>query len=453
MRTCFVQIMVLFCLISFVSPLVAGGLNEPPEGFVALFNGKNLDGWFGHGTQDPRKVLWNKTPEALEAHKEKTRENLRKHWSVQEGVLVNDGHGLYATTNKDYGDFEFLVEYKTVARADSGIYLRGVPQVQIWDSTEKKKFGIGADKGSGGLWNNSKGAPGKDPLVLADKPFGEWNTFRIIMVGERVTVFLNGKRVVDHARMENYYDRKGTMFRKGPIQLQTHGGVISWRNIFIRCIGPDEANCILRNGGVDKEAPKGFECIFNGKDFTGWGGPVKNKNNYVKDGAIYNSGGTIYNKNVYTDFTVRFEFKLPHHGNNGLALRYPGKGDTAYWGMCELQVLDNKTYKGLNPRQYHGSAYGMVAAHQGFLRGTYMPGDANKPGEWNYQEVTVKGHTIKVELNGTRILNADLSKLKDGDCMYPLEKFKGRLRLEGHFGFAGHGHPVIYRKVDVKKLK
>ena len=105
---------------------------------------------------------------------------MKEHWRAENGELVNDGQGAYLTTDKEYGDFELLIEYKTVAKADSGIYLRGVPQVQIWDSTEKAKFNIGADKGSGGLWNNSAGAPGKDPLVLADKPFGEWNKFRIL---------------------------------------------------------------------------------------------------------------------------------------------------------------------------------------------------------------------------------------------------------------------------------
>ena len=183
---------------------------------------------------------------------------------------------------------------------------------------------------------------------------------------------------------------------------------------------------------------KGFVSIFNGKDFTGWAGPIDNYQ--VTDGTIQckpGKGGTIYTKENYSDFVVRMEIKLPAGGNNGLAIRYPGKGDTAYVGMCELQVLDNtaKKYAKLHPAQYHGSAYGMVAAKRGFLK---------KPGEWNTQEVTVKGHTIKVVLNGETILDADLSKL--GKTMGPVTKFKGRLRTEGHFGFAGHGAAVQFRK-------
>src|SRR5207244_10648837 len=116
-------------------------------------------------------------------------------------------------------------------------YLRGCPQVQIWDSTETAKFNLGADKGSGGLWNNSPGAPGKDPLVKADKPFGEWNHFRIIMVGSRVWVWLNEQPTVKGAIIENYYKRKLPVPPKGPIQLKTHGGVIRWLYLFIHEIG------------------------------------------------------------------------------------------------------------------------------------------------------------------------------------------------------------------------
>ena len=299
---------------------------------------------------------------------------------------------------------------------------------------------IGADKGSGGLWNNSKGADGKDPIVLADKPFGEWNKFRIIMVGERVSIWLNGKLVVDHARLENYFNRKGTVPRTGPIQLQTHGGEIRWRDIFIREIGADEANSLLASKHAD-----GFETSFNGNNLEGWAGPI---NNYVvSNGEIQckkGSGGTIYVDQELADFSVRFEYKLPPGGNNGLAIRYPGSGDTAYVGMCELQVLDDtaKKYAKLHPAQYHGSAYGMVPAVRGYQRNV---------GDWNFQEVTVVGSVIKVEMNGTRILNADLSKVEKP--MYDIGKFKGRLRKSGYFGFAGHGDAVSFRNVQIKSLK
>ncbi len=414
--------------------------------FVSLFNGTDLTGWRGGDTFDHRKLL-AMTPEKRAEQIEKWNKSMlaksdktgKSHWYVENEELVNDGFGAYATTEKDYGDFELLLEYKTVAKADSGIYLRGVPQVQIWDYTETNKFSIGANKGSGGLWNNSAGTPGKDPLVLADKPFGEWNKFRILMVGARVSIWLNGQLVVDHANMENYYDRKVSVPKTGPIQLQTHGGEIRWRNIKLREIGGAEANKILASKGGQN-----FARIFNERDFTGWEGPVDNY--IVTNGAVMclpGKGGTIFTKDEFSDFVVRLEFKVPPGGNNGLALRYPGKGDTAYVGLCELQVLDDdydKLKGKLDPRQAHGSAYGMAAAQRGYHRPV---------GEWNFQEVTVKGSTIKTELNGVVILNTDLSKITNFMANSP---HPGKDRTSGHFGFAGHNDPVAFRNVQIKKL-
>jgi hypothetical protein len=228
---------VLLVAVGVVAPLPAWQSVKPPNGFVALYNGKDLTGWRGGDTFDHRK--WLAMPDDERTKQDATwTADMQAHWRAEGEDLVNDGNGKYATTVKDYGDFELLVDYRTVPLADSGIYLRGCPQVQIWDHTNPREFRNGAQKGSGGLWNNSPGAPGKDPLVLADKPFGEWNHFRITMTGDRVSVWLNDKLVVDNAVMENYYDRKQPVPARGPIQLQTHGGEIRWRNIFIKEIPP-----------------------------------------------------------------------------------------------------------------------------------------------------------------------------------------------------------------------
>ena len=415
------------------------GAASPPDGFTALFNGKDLTGWRGGDTFDHRKLL-AMTEEERFAQISKWNETMRAHWTPQGNELVNDGQGAYATTEKDYGDFELLVEYRTVPKADSGIYLRGVPQVQIWDYTEEAKFNLGANKGSGGLWNNSPGAPGKDPLVKADRPFGEWNTLRILMVGSRVSVWLNGAHVVDHAIMENYYDRATPIPARGPIQLQTHGGEIRWRNIFIREIGPEEANTILKSKGAQHFTP-----IFNGRNFDGWAGPLDNYE--VRDGSIVckpEKGGTIYWNQTLSDFDARLEFKLPAGGNNGLAIRYPGDGDTAYVGMTELQVLDDNYEKVRGPidaKQAHGSAYGMVAAARGYQRPI---------GEWNVQDISVTGSTVRVELNGTVILNADLSKV-DPATYLAKHEHPGVSRTSGFFGFAGHSDPVMFRNVLIRR--
>jgi hypothetical protein len=412
----------------------AEGDVKAPEGFEVLFDGKSLDGWHGRPHLDPRE--WA-TKDAKQ--RDAWNEDMKAHWSTANNEVINDGHGVYLTTNREFGDMELLIEYKTVPTADSGIYLRGIPQVQIWDSVQEDKGGLGSKLGSGGLWNNSKGAAGKDPLVKADRPFGEWNKFRILQVGSRTSVWLNGEMVVDHAIMENYFDRNQPLFAKGPIQLQTHGGEIRWRNIFVREIGTEEANQILAS-----KLAQGFKSLFDGKSLAGWKGA--NDNYEVVDGAIRckeGKGGVLHTEKEYANFQAAIQFRLPPGGNNGLAIRYPGEGDTAYVGMTELQVLDNDApqYAKLDARQYHGSAYGMAAAHRGFLRPT---------GQWNFQVVTVEGSKITVELNGNKILDTDLSKVTELMANTP---HPGKDRTSGFFGFAGHGDAVEFRNVEIRELK
>ena len=190
-------------------------------------------------------------------------------------------------------------------------------------------------------------------------------------------------------------------------------------------------------------AEAGFTALFNGRDLDGWSGAVDGYE--VREGAIVckpGQGGTLFTRGRYRDFVVRLEFKLPPAGNNGLAIRYPGSGDAAYVGMTELQVLDDTDpkYAGLDPRQAHGSAYGMVAATRGHLKPV---------GQWNEQEVTVRGSTIKVVLNGATILDTDLATVTTfmADTPHP-----GKDRTEGHFGFAGHSDPVAFRNVRIREL-
>ncbi|WP_337175854.1 DUF1080 domain-containing protein [Paludisphaera sp.] len=411
---------------------------DEPE-FHAIFNGKDFSGWRGESTIDPRKFK-AMSEEERKAKLEADAADAAQHWKVENGEMVSDGHGVFMSTEKDYGDVEFTVDFKIGPKGDSGVYLRGTPQIQIWDFTEEEKFSLGADKGSGGLWNNSPGAPGKDPLVRADSPIGEWNTMRVLQIGARTTVHLNGQLVVDDAIMENFWDRKLPLAAVGPIQLQTHGSETRFRNIKLREIDPDEANAILAER--DK-ADGGFKPLFDGRSLDGWKGDADDYE--VVDGAIRckaGRGGTLYHEDELADFVALVEFKLPPAGNNGLAIRYPGKGGPAYDGMTELQVLDDghEKYKTIDPRQAHGSVYGQVAAHRGYLRPV---------GQWNYEKVTVKGPKIQVELNGTVILDADVSQVTEFMDGSP---HPGKDLTKGYFGFAGHNDPVEFREIHVKTI-
>lgn len=198
--------------------------NTPPPGFVALFNGKDLTNWKGllkSPLDNPAKRA-ALTPDALATAQKEADDNMRAHWRVEDGALVFDGKGRSLATAKDYGDFEMWVDWKILPKGDSGIYLRGSPQVQIWDNRI----------GSGGLYNNKKNP--HDPLKAADKPIGEWNTFFIKMVGDKVTVKLNGELVVDNVTMENYWERDKPIYPTGQIELQNHGNTLYFKNIYIR---------------------------------------------------------------------------------------------------------------------------------------------------------------------------------------------------------------------------
>ena len=195
-------------------------LNTPPKGFVALFNGRDLSGWKGLVASPPQRAKMD--AETLASEQANADQKMRAHWKVEDGTLVFDGKGDSLCTAKDYGDFELWVDWKILKGGDSGIYLRGTPQVQIWDN----------DLGSGGLYNNQRNP--SNPLVKADKPIGEWNTFRIVMRGERVSVWLNGTLVTDNVVMENYWERDKPIYPRGQIELQNHGNTLWFRNVFLK---------------------------------------------------------------------------------------------------------------------------------------------------------------------------------------------------------------------------
>jgi HEAT repeat protein len=193
------------------------------EGFVPLFNGKDLSGWKGLVKDPPSRSRMS--ADELQKEQRAADESMRRHWRVIEGTLVFDGRGESLCTAEDFADFELFVDWKIEPRGDSGIYLRGSPQVQIWDPAQWPE-------GSGGLYNNQNG-PAK-PLRVADSPVGEWNTFFIRMRGDRVTVYLNSALVVDDVVMENYWERGKPIYSQGQIELQAHSTPLYFRNISIR---------------------------------------------------------------------------------------------------------------------------------------------------------------------------------------------------------------------------
>lgn len=412
-------------------------LDKMPKeaGFVSIFNGTDFSGWEGL-VENP--IARGKMSKSKLARLQKAaNEQMMKDWFIKDGVIGFKGEGYNnICTIKDYGDFEMLVDWKITKGGDSGIYLRGTPQVQIWDIA---RVDAGAQVGSGGLYNNQKHE--SKPLTVADNPIDEWNTFRIKMVGDRVTVHLNGVLVTDNVVLENYWDRNLPIFPKEAIELQAHGEDLGFRNVYVREIS-SEGTAL-----TESEQKEGFKALFNGEHLDYW---IGNKTDYlIENGELavrpsQGGHGNLFTAEEFSDFIFRFEFKLTPGANNGLGIHAPLKGDAAYAGK-ELQILDNtaEIYANLKPYQYHGSVYGIIAAKRGFLKPV---------GEWNTQEVIVKGDDIKITLNGTVILEGNMKEAsKNGPADH--KEHPGLQRNKGHIGFLGHGAELWFRNIRIKDLE
>lgn len=424
---------------SYLREAIVRHLTEMPsgEGFVSIFNGKDLTGWKGLVENPIKRAAMS--PNELAQKQTVADKKMNNTWNAINGELIFSGEGDNIATVKQYGDFEMLVDWKLDPNGkepDAGVYLRGTPQVQIWDIS---RTNVGAEVGSGGLYNNQK-HPSK-PLKVADNTLGEWNTFKIRMVGENVSVWLNGQLVVDNVILENYWDRNQSIFPVEQIELQAHGSRVWYRDIYVRELARKETYTLS-----NEEKGEGFMMLFDGGDLDQWTETPAYEitpEGYVRANPDAKFGKNLYTKEEYSDFVYRFEFKLTPGANNGVGIRTPLEGDAAYAGT-EIQILDNdaEIYKNLKEYQYHGSAYGIIPAKR----------EGMKPiGEWNEQEIRVQGDKIKVTLNGVVILNGDLAEASRKGTLDG-KNHPGLSKKSGHIGFLGHGSEVFFRNIRVKRL-
>jgi len=368
------------------------------------------------------------SPAELAAAQKQADEKMRAHWSVVDGVLTFDGQGENICTVQDYRDFELLVDWKIEPGGDSGIYLRGCPQVQIWDAAQHPE-------GSGGLYNNEH-HPSK-PLRRADRPTGEWNRFRIRIIGERVTVYLNDALVVDEVPLENYWERGKPLYAAGPIELQAHGTPVCFRNIMIREITPYEA----------AHTPVGpaWRELFNGRDLTGW--TCKPGAWKAADGVLARVGGSdIWTEEQFGDFILELEFRLDKDTNSGVFFRTADINNCVQTGI-EMQVLDS--FGKPTPDKHDcGAIYDCLAPRKNVVR---------PPGEWNHAVITCRGSRINVVMNGEEIIDMNLDEWTaphqnpDGTRNKFRTAYRDMPRV-GHIGFQDHGKPVWYRNIRIKPL-
>lgn len=402
-----------------LEPHIARHLGEAlPKGWVKLFNDKDLTGWKGL-VEDPIK-RGKMTPDELAEKQKAADERMRAHWKVEDGgVLHFDGEGDNLCTARLYEDFEMMVDWKIEPKGDSGIYLRGSPQVQIWDFEQWK--GVG----SGGLYNNKQHP--SQPLVLADNPIGEWNTFRIKMIGEKVTVWLNDK-LVTNTILENYWDYAQPIFSAGEIELQNHGNDLWFKNVWVREIPRGE----------------GWRDLFNGKDLTGWEEVGSKKSTWgAEDGLLFTTGaeggGWLSTTEEFSNFELEAEFRVPVNGNSGIFIRAPREGNPAFAGS-EIQVLDDygSEYTKLEPYQYCGGLYATAAPS----RRVSLPA-----GTWQKMYIKCDGPWVTVKLNGFEIIHDDTSKHPE-----KLKDHPGLARTTGFLGLQNHGARVEYRNIRVRPL-
>ena len=324
----------LVCMLGIAS--LGGSAAEPPAGFMPLFNGRDLAGWRGRPHFDPATESEGTAEERTKRQAE-WNADMAAHWKVADGVIVSDGHGVFLTTDRDFGDFELLLEWMLPEPcADSGIYLRGHPQVQIWDPACERDFKHGCQKGSGGLWNNPADSSGRFPLVKADKPIGEWNATRIRMRGDRVTVLLNGETVVQDQPLANFFAKGQPLPATGPIQLQTHGAPMHVRNVFVRDLGTFD----LSSAGWRDLGEQDFTNVNCAADTWTW----------TADGVRCTGQpvGVIRTTQPWTNFEMALEWRhLSDGGNSGVFLWAPLevlesiKPGQLPPGGIEVQVLDH----------------------------------------------------------------------------------------------------------------
>lgn len=198
---------------------------------------------------------------------------------------------------------------------------------------------------------------------------------------------------------------------------------------------------------AEKDVPRGFETLFNGKDLTGWNAYGGNKEVWGADNGLLfargQGGGWLLTEKEFSDFELRLEYRWEKDGgNSGVAVRAPLVGDVSWKGI-EIQLIDDARYEQvhnykLKPTQHTGSIYGVVPPSK-------LPGKG--PGEWNKMRIIAKGRKITVELNGQTITDANLVDYKDHIKEHP-----GLLRDKGHLGVQSHDGRVEFRNLYVKPL-
>jgi Domain of Unknown Function (DUF1080) len=367
-----------FCLVC-----LTASADEPNGVRISLFNGQNLDGWHVTGC---------------------------KAAAENGAIVIQEGNGLLRTDHQ-YRDFVLELSWRArKAEAwDSGIYIRAsLPdEGKPWPA----KYQINLKQGDEGNIGPLPKARSKG-LVKA----GDWNRFRVTVIGTTAKLEINGKPA---------WEADGIEQPQGYIGLQCEapgGGQFEFKDIYVTELG--------------------YRALFDGKSLAGWEGAGQDAAACWKaeDGLLMctgEKGPWLRSKEQFGDFDLRLEYKLKPGGNSGVYVRVPEDGNHHGDGAgVEIQILDDKAekYKDLKGYQYTGGVYDISPPREHVGR---------DPGQWNSLEIEVKGPHYIIVHNGVTIVDADVTEFPD---------LKGR-RLEGFLGLQNHSEDVWYRNVRILTAK
>jgi len=437
----------MLCLFAF------SGLMAQTDGWVSLFNGKDLTGW---------KQL-----------------NGEAKYTVENGVIVGttvlNTPNSFICTEKNYSDFIFEVDLLVEPDMNSGIQLRSESkadynngrvhgyQCEVDPSARAWSGGIYDEARRGWLYTIELNTKAQPALKM-----GEWNRYRIECVGNSIKTWINDvpcAHVIDD------------MTPTGFIALQVHsignnkekeGQQIKWKNIRIKTtnLKPSPSQGIyvvnlLPNNLSEAEKEQGFELLFNGKDMSNWkvassGEPVKKGWEVINSELVVNAikevkgDGDIITKKEYGPFELKFDFKLTEGANNGIKYGIGNNGPNL--GL-EYQILDDEKHpdakQGVVGNRTLASLYDLIPANK-------EPRFVKKIGEWNQGRIVVfTDNTVQHWLNGRKVV-----EYKRGDNIYKALVARSKYAANKDFGMApkgpilltDHHDQVFFRSIKIREL-
>lgn len=373
--------------------------SERADGWVDLFNGKDLSGWTCEGDVSA--------------------------WGVEDGelVTVKPGQGWWLRTDRMFRDFELKLDFWMPEGGNSGVGLRGSSngdpaftgfEVQILDTAGEDPN----EHNCGAVYEAIV------PDAMAVKPHGNWNSYHIKLVGDTLNVWLNGIQIHTDQKLDErgYYrapDSKLPLYTRattGYISIQDHGHPFRYRNIRIKDLSPDpEPSGMVRM--IDADLENWFAA--DNANWSNEGGTLVGR-----DGP-----GHLFTKSTFTNFELRSLVRVNTKGNSGMYFRVtPNPDPNNPWpNGYEAQVDQH------DPKNYTGCIYNAAWPESG----PGQSGPITEDNAWFDYRIRAEGDRIRTWINGVPFVDAQLDQFNDG-----------HLAVQGHH----QGNVIEFRDYRVLPL-